>query len=61
MKSMKIETGLTQLIQRSRGVQCVESNDDTPLQGRSDLGRSPRFEKLLETSVAKASDHVSRL
>ena len=46
MQSVKIEAGLSQLVERRRRVQSIQSNEDTPLQRRSDFGGPPCFEEL---------------
>ena len=61
MQGVEVETWLTKLIQRGRGMQRVEANNDATLQAGRNLRRSPGLEKVPEPTVAIAPDHAHQL
>ncbi len=61
MEGMKVESRLPQLLYGGGGMQGVQSDEDAPLQCRSDPGRSTGLEQFLKPSVAKAADHTQGL
>jgi hypothetical protein len=60
-QSMKVEAGLFELVQRSGGVQGVQADKNTPLQGRRHFRRLASLEQFLQSPIPKSADHATRL
>jgi hypothetical protein len=60
-EGVEVEPRLPQLLECRRGMQGVQSNDNASLQTRRDLRRSTGLKQLLQSPVAKGSDHFGQL
>jgi len=56
-QSMKVKTGLPQVIERASRVERIEANQGSAVQVAPDASRSPGLEELFEAAVSEGSDH----